>query len=295
MAGLEPDRRSYRRGLVLGWSLAEVFLLILFALLFAFAALTIEWNPHALKLGAAKLEAELNAAQRTIESLHTENAKLIKENDELRKTLRNPDQFSDLFHKLSLCEANNSSMKRKLDSLTPLTTWMKSNNLTPDQVQTLAENAEKDKADAKQYHKEEKYCEAQRAKFGGGADYPPCWTTPGDQHPEYIFDISLTSGGIVVRQNHFADRANDEKTLPLGAISFGDSMSDEVFEQQTDALYAYSKAHDCRFFVRVLDDTKLNEKMTYKRRLRAVEAHFYKLESNAAESVELDSAGSPAR
>ncbi len=38
MAVPSRDDHSYRRGLVLGWSLAEIFLLIVFALLFAFAA-----------------------------------------------------------------------------------------------------------------------------------------------------------------------------------------------------------------------------------------------------------------
>ena len=91
------------------------------------------------------------------------------------------------------------------------------------------------------------------------------------------------------------DRINDEKTLPLGAISFSDPLSDETFEEQTDALYEYSKAHDCRFFVKVFDNTKPDEKMIYKQRLRAVEAHFYKLESTAAENARIGSAGSPAR
>jgi hypothetical protein len=42
MVGPGPDDRAYRRGLVLGWSLAEVFVLIVFALLFAFAAVTVK-------------------------------------------------------------------------------------------------------------------------------------------------------------------------------------------------------------------------------------------------------------
>lgn len=295
MAGLEPGRRSYRRGLVLGWSLAEVFLLILFALLFAFAALTIKWNRGELKLGGAKLEAELRAARQVIQSLRMENAKLRQENNDLRKALRNPDQISDTFHKLSLCEAENASMKQKLNSLEPLYKWMKSKNLNPEQVIALAEDADKYKTDAGQCRTNEKYYQAQLAKFGGGADYPPCWATHDNLHPEYIFDIFLTSSGIVVRQNHLDDRVNDEKSLPLGGILFGAPISDETFDQQTDALYEYSKAHDCRFFVRVFDETKPDEKMTYKRRLRTVEAHFYKLESTEAEGSEIESTESPAR
>jgi hypothetical protein len=295
MAGLEPGRRSYRRGLVLGWSLAEVFLLILFALLFAFAALTIKWNRGELKLGVAKLEAELRAARQVIQSLRMENAKLRQENNDLRKALRNPDQISALFHKLSLCEADNVSMKQELNSLMPLDKWMNSKRLTPEQVKALAESADKYKSDAGQCHTNERYYQAQLAKFGGGADYPPCWSTRDKLRPEYIFDISLTSDGIVVRQNHLDDRVNDEKTLPLSGILFGATLSDETFGEQTDALYEYSKAHDCRFFVRVFDDTRPDEKMTYKRRLRTVEAHFYKLESTAAEGAEIESAEPPAR
>lgn len=288
MASLEPDRRAYRRGLVLGWSLAEVFLLILFALLFAFAALAIKWNTKELNLPFPKLRAELRAAQQKIQALR-------RENDELRKALRNPDQFSDLFHKLSLCEQRTAIQERELAQTLPLLDWIKRNNLTPDEAKNLAANADKYQRDAQRYQNQEKYCEAQRARFGGGADYPPCWTTPDGLKPEYIFNISLTSDGIVVHDNKLADRAADENELPIGRISFNNTVSDSAFEQQTNALYKYSKARDCRFFVRVFDATKSAEKAVYKRRLQTVESHFYKLESNQPDGLAGDKSSAPGK
>ncbi len=107
----------------------------------------------------------------------------------------------------------------------------------------------------------------------------------GAGQPEYIFNISLTSDGIVVHANKLADRAADENELPIGGLSFDSNVSDSAFEQQTDALYKYSKARDCRFFVRVFDETKSDEKAVYKRRLQAVESHFYKLESSEPDGL----------
>lgn len=296
MAGLDPDRRAYRRGLVLGWSLAEVFLLILFALLFAFAALAIKWQTKDLSLPSllaakTKLGAELRDAQRKLKALQ-------QENDELRKALRNPDQISDLFHKLSLCEQRIAELENQNNDFAqaqPLLDWMKQEHLMPEGVKNLAETAEKNERDARQCEDQRKYCQAQLAKFGGGADYPPCWMTPDGLKPEYIFNISLTSDGIIVHDDRLPDRVQDEKELPTSAISFDNDASDDAFEQQTYPLFKYSEGKNCRFFVRVFDQTRPDEKQIYKQRLRAVEAHFYKLESNAAADSHLPGANSANR
>src|SRR6516162_5811419 len=43
---IEQTNRAYRRGLILGWTLAEIFLLILFVLLLAFAGTDLKAQQH---------------------------------------------------------------------------------------------------------------------------------------------------------------------------------------------------------------------------------------------------------
>ena len=54
-------------------------------------------------------------------------------------------------------------------------------------------------------------------------------------------------------------------------------MDSREFLTSTRPLFEWSKEKECRFFVRVYDLTKLDEKAIYKNRLRDVESHFYKL------------------
>jgi peptidoglycan hydrolase CwlO-like protein len=80
MAGPLRDDHSYRRGLVFGWSLAEIFLLIVFALLFAFAAKVASTQPRNL--------TQYPGAKPALPA----------------PTARPTDDFDSLFRKLTLCE-----------------------------------------------------------------------------------------------------------------------------------------------------------------------------------------------
>jgi len=46
-------------------------------------------------------------------------------------------------------------------------------------------------------------------------------------------------------------------------------------DRQVAPLFAWSKAHNCRHFVRIKDDSKTS-KEAFKRQMLAIEAYFYK-------------------
>jgi hypothetical protein len=107
---------------------------------------------------------------------------------------------------------------------------------------------------------------------------PPCWINPDSKKAEYIFDIALTAEGIVVHDRDIPRRRDDKAALPIGSIVFGQAVGTAAFLDQTRGLYERSDSKDCRFYVRVFDQTGATEKALYKQRLRTVEGRFYKYE-----------------
>jgi predicted nucleic acid-binding Zn-ribbon protein len=106
---------------------------------------------------------------------------------------------------------------------------------------------------------------------------PPCWINPVTRKSEYIFDVALTSNGIVIHDNKLPHRREEQAELPIQRIPFESALSAGRFLAATRALFDWSEAQDCRFYVRIFDSTAENEKVLYKRLLRAVEGPFYKL------------------
>ena len=115
---------------------------------------------------------------------------------------------------------------------------------------------------------------------GQGTEHPTCWATSTGKQ-EYIFDITLTDAGIVVADNALPNRVSAQKNLPLQQMIFDQELSHEVFLRTALPLYEWSKKEDCRFFVRVYDQTGPHEKSLYKNRLQAVESRFYKWEDRS--------------
>jgi hypothetical protein len=252
MIGLEPDERAYRRGLVLGWSLAEVFLLIVFALLFAFAAL------------ATKLPSEPRTGQMRPSPTPAS-----------ARPGTPPNSFDSLFHKLTLCEASNASLTSEIRKLNA-----ESENLKRENAVLKAEIARLNTAIVKPKGANQGPLQSKaNNQFGGGADYPPCFKNPSGR-PDYIFDVTLGSTGIMVHKNDLPAHAAEEIHLPLDQITYDHELNDESFIGGTAGLFSYSEAHACRFFVRICDQTKADEKDVYKRRLQVVESHFYQLPVN---------------
>lgn len=301
--------RVYRRGMILGWTLAEVFVLIVFALLFAIAAMMLREKRN---IDAAaqlkKTRGELRGASQKIAGLQKQNAYL-------RKHLFLPDNFDDVYHELVLADQENAELRAERDTLARdqatavnlktalerkgtsekdagrelaqlaklaadakrLEDALARDHLTLDEAGTLASREQKAQSEANTYRGQTKNLEAKIATLGGGTEMPACWAEPDSGRIEYIFDVALTNDGILVHDNRLPSRAQDEKLLPLAGFSFDREISDDDFDDESGSLYSWSKQHGCRFFVRVFDDTGNDQKEIYKQRLNTVEEHFYKI------------------
>lgn len=117
----------------------------------------------------------------------------------------------------------------------------------------------------------------QVAEGGRGVDAVPCWSTPAGR-PEYIFDVALTTRGLILRDRKLPHRQQDQAKLPVADIPFGTEIAPQRFLVVTRRLFDWSAQNECRFFVRAFDKTGETEKVVFKRHLRFLETHFYKYE-----------------
>jgi hypothetical protein len=305
----EAGNRLYRRGLILGWTMAEVFLLIVFAMLFAFAALMLR-NQQAEKQ-VAKTTEDRRRLQKLLEESEKERRALVEKNVALEKNIPARDKFDDLFHELVLAKNRIAQLEAERQELTAnpqlldevqrqlagipgatpadkiraltdrtkrtdeLARSLARSHLTLADAEKLADRNTQLQGALNSSGGQMKNLEAKLAKFEGGIDKKPCWADLSGR-VQFIFDVALTSGGMKIRDNHVAGRDEEEKALPLGNVAFGKDISYESFDSQTEALFDWSDHHDCRFSVRVFDFTGPDEKELYKRRLQTVEGHFYK-------------------
>ncbi len=107
---------------------------------------------------------------------------------------------------------------------------------------------------------------------------PACWVDAQSKKQEYIFDVALLKGGFVIRDNQLPHRAADQAMLPIEGLKFDTFIGWNTFLVQTSKIFAWSKAKDCRFFVRAFDATGAFDKEAYKAGMRILEQRFFKFE-----------------
>lgn len=269
MASLEKQTSAYRRGLILGLTMAEIAILIIFVLLLAFAALLVrqqEKQKEAERVAEERqevitlLEAQLEAQFAAIQEILPDGGKNIEELQRELVLLSDAKQQLERLHStaeeagfLSEPEAiiNTLEMGREYSTIRELLPAGERN------VEKLLELV-------------------QEYSAGKGTEVPSCWTLD-DGTIEYIYDVNLTPAGLVVRETDLPQRASERQTLPVQNIVLNQDISEQLFLSSTSDLFEWSKSRKCRFFVRVFDSTGPTDKKLYQDRLRAVEARFYKL------------------
>ena len=258
MANLETRNKSYQRGLVLGFTMAEVVILIIFVLLITFAAL-LAVQGKKLK----ELQDDLKEAQ--------DSKELPKPPDgmtweEWIREWRLGQEFVEAF-KVAFGDKDIDDVLRELEEAKEFVEKAREGagasgfSTHPDAV------------------KDTLISYGKLISAGKGTEVPSCWTRE-DGTVEYIYDVKLTPTGLVMQETDLAHRADERENLPVQDIILGHDISESTFLYATSHLFQFSQSKECRFFVRVFDSTGPTEKAVYKSRLKAVEARFYKFISS---------------
>jgi hypothetical protein len=269
---------AYRRGLVLGLTMAEVGILIIFVLMLLIAFE--EYRQREAKkaregttpVRVAEL-VELRRADVQIQQIAKELG--VAEDlppEDFRKLIRaiQPIAKSGVGQQ-ALAEARAEIERQRAvrDELTAALQITESGK-TDEVIRRIEEQSYKMANQEGQLKRVEKQLE----QFGQGKGVRPCWVQP-DGTIDYLYDVVLTSGGIRMKEYQHLSRAAERALLPMPKTDPDETLSEAEFLSRTRPLYESSVADNCRFFVYLYDGTGAQEKTLYKRLRRTVEGHFY--------------------
>jgi uncharacterized coiled-coil protein SlyX len=297
----QHENALYRRGIVLGLTMAEVVILIIFCLLLLLANIIGKKNDEIKDLKVEILQKEKQLV------ILNENPNLATDLQKLYRVL-DTDSFDDAFKELILIQEKNKSLvaelkglQEKMKDMQEFEEVLRENDLALDQAVNIVKSVQKIKENSPDFlpdqeairelpkkiarleaeittkHNRMAYLQNKLERVGKGTEKPACWATPLGRS-EYIFDMALTSNGIIIHNNDLPHRAIEQAELPLDSIGFSKELNNQRFRVDTQALYDWSNKNECRFFVKIFDQTEQNEKSIYKKRLRIVGEHFYYFE-----------------
>jgi hypothetical protein len=281
---LGEQHESYRKGLVLGLTMAEIGFLIIFVLLLLIAWEQMERDETAgrwhekVPISASELQALSDS--KAISDIIRSELKLgpNPEPEDVRKLVRITQSINRESGESALAAA-----KREIENL---------RRTSEELERTLRDSGVRDpklvaaKMEGQQFDLQNKEGQLARAEkklteLGQGKGERPCWVRP-DGTIDYLYEVVLTSTGIRMRELEYPDRAAERALLPMPTVQPDEVLSSAEFEARTKPLYRDGLAKNCRFFVVIYDGTEAHEKATYKSLLRIVEGHFYKRLSNAS-------------
>jgi len=273
--GLHDQYAGYRRGLVLGLTMAEVGILIIFVLL-----LLIAYNQWLRDQESKEREGTEAIPVATLNDLQA--AAVLR--DEIRAVLQLPpaasvEEISQLVRvvqqQLNAKPEARTAIQETRDALERIRHMLdaaRRDGLSD----ALARALEKQSFQLANQEGQLKRYEAQLKEAGLGKGERPCWVNP-DGTIDFLYDVVLASNGIRMREYEYPERARERATLPLPVVDPAEVLSEAEFLRRTEPLYNSSLSLNCRFFVVIYDATGPAEKELYKRELRTVEGHFYKL------------------
>ena len=278
---------AYRRGTVLGLTIAEIFVLLVFLMLLALLGVNRYWNQKLdpwrgvmEKSTPAEVEEALqqpNDLRREIEQLKGQIKELKKEKERLQNRIRTlvaregtvGEQLDEMKQLLAKCEKALDDAKRKIETLT-------------------IENRRQ--AEINRELRRENVALGDKIRIFGKGVTPPCWyqrvgeTNPitkanWRERPYYLFDIVIREKHMEVQPVPIPEgRAEDDggrpyaeeaKALNLEAIPYGEPLTDRKMLDVMWPLREGGKAsrirtYPCIFYVRVWDETPATAKGRWK-------------------------------
>jgi hypothetical protein len=276
---------AYRKGLVLGLTMAEVGILIIFVLLLLIAIEQIRRDRllHSLQgktaIATARLQ-ELESAERTLKEIaSTLNVEATRPKEDFKRLVRIVQTVAATPTGQSALTAARQSLNEMKDAVGQLQKVLDS--AKKDGAESVAKQVEFASYRLANQEGQLKRYESQLADAGKGKGERPCWVEP-DGKIDYLYDVVLTSTGIRMREYQYPARIAERRLLPMPVVDPNETLTEGEFLRRTAPLFDYSRTANCRFFVVIYDATAAHEKPLYKDLLRTVEGHFYKRNADGA-------------
>lgn len=286
------DPREYRRGVVLGLTLAEVLVLLVFLLLLAMSALLLRRDRDQAALTetlgryAVLLRPLTEAlASRGIVVHDTDQLASLIERGSTADRLRS--QLQETEGKLEAAQVTNGQQEGELSRLQAATREMARMSEAAAEHAKLAAILERVPGPQSQPLAEklaglmrqattveaatasitgqnaQMRIELARLKGNGGSGQPYCWALP-DGRAQYMLKVELQDTGVIVRDLEPRARPQDPAWPLLDAVSRGTLMPMAEFIGQIAPLQARSNTERCRYAIQALDGTGITNKPGYK-------------------------------
>ncbi len=312
MIGSAQDDRQFRRGVVLGLTMAEALLLLIFLLMLI---LGVRLKTQATHIAA--LEKARDEAQSTLVAMQPFMDRLSQSEkfDITKDYARVQQQLADANARLKDAELSVDLVQQAASLAPPDATPAEATlallneaaigrqaldaarrfapNLPPEQAvaalvnaatigqslqggdtpDALLASAGACKADLQSCKNQTTYLNSRLNAKTGGFDLPPCWVDAKGKI-QYIFDASLSDAGIYVEDKAVAGREADKDKLPISHARFGEPLGPGEFSAAFSPLLKWSNDHGCRFYVRLYDDMRDGDRAEYKELRGTVEGYF---------------------
>ena len=282
---MESDS-AYRQGTVLGLTIAEMFILLIFLLLIAFLGFSDQWEKEREKLSdLSDSEQRLHEWYDVIEfhtldeiKTLTSKAPMFEKQTEELANLRKENK--ELQEEKEKGQKEREALKKQTEELAKLREKNKELQTEKEELQSKQETLERQTEDAKR--------EAMQAKkeLQKGQN-PPCWyevvsNKKGGtrEKTHYLFNIAVHDDHMVVQRREYPPgRADDDnglpyaeeaRHLPLDRISYDEPLTDEELDQSMRPIHDLGKnkevrSYSCVFYAKVWDKTSVGSKERWKR------------------------------
>jgi hypothetical protein len=300
------DSDQYRRGVVLGFTVAEIILLILFALLLALAGLLLSNRNDVERANAINdrfdsVISSLNLSNsslilKKINEVLDENIDYQRKIKEIENKLRVQSLPDDVYAELKAQKLDLTTKEGKQKFIDILTSALaaqrevkKNGGEDAKYIESacragfqMAEVMGKDKkpGDIINVVKDTKarsdYWQSQAARCGLAGVLPPCYRESNNEPIPFLYDARIKSDGIVlvntVPEKYKVRFNSDFPNLPQENIT----LSLTSFSATTRQFLTFGEKNNCRFYVVAYDDTLAHEKEILKQLLKGIEGNFYK-------------------
>ena len=251
-----------RRGVVLGLTIAEIILLILFALLLALTGILVK------RQAAVKAEFEARTSVRVMSPILT--PEIVGKLQAMKINLLEPEGEERLLAILDAAQTVTNLKK------------MKEQNSLDQACQAGLElqsalgknlNATDFIKSAKQLSQDLENLKIGAARCLEAVIPPPCYEKSKKDPSVYIYDLQVTLGGIVfsntVSEKYRSRFESDFKNPP----PVNKALSNTEFLTLTKPFITYGKKNECKFYVKVYDETEGN-KEKLRKSLKVIEDQF---------------------
>lgn len=273
--------QAYRRGTILGLTIAEVFILLVFLLLLTLLLFMNQWEK---KMAEEEILREETETVRQVLSVWEEPGNLPT--PEEVKTLH--DRANEAEAELRNIEEDSKMARKRADAAEQEIVKLK------DQLENAGKEKmddEKEIADLKKAHQEvqeiledanKKLQKARRdLRIQKKGENPPCWyklkVENGKTREQHLFllNIAVFDDAMIIRRRKPPEGAAvddggepyaiEAQRLPLADIPYGEPLKDETLRENLQPIYDMGKAaevrtYPCKFSVLVWDKTSSGAK-----------------------------------